>query len=148
MKPPYHVASSVVVAGILHLMFKSWSMTLSCFLSGIFIDIDHVYDYLREFGRPFRVREFIESIYTARLTRMTLFFHSWEVMLLLLLITWWTNWHPVLTGIFIGFGHHIILDKLYTGVPLRRYFFYYRWKRDFNIATLFPCRVTNLRKGK
>jgi hypothetical protein len=147
MKPPYHVASSVLVAGILYLLFKSWSMALSCFLSGIFIDVDHIYDYLREFGFPFRVKEFLHAIYTAKLNRMTLFFHSWELMFLILIITWVTNWNSLMVGILVGFGHHIILDKLYTGVPLRRYFFIYRWKRDFHIESLFNCRVNKLRKG-
>ena len=126
MKPPYHVASSALVAGILYFLFKSWSMALSCFLSGILIDIDHVYDYLKEYGYPFKVKDFIRAIYTAKLTRMTLFFHSWEVILLLSIITWFTNWNPLSVGILIGFGHHMILDKLYTGVPLRRYSFIYR----------------------
>ncbi|MHA2038870.1 MAG: hypothetical protein ACW98X_20755 [Promethearchaeota archaeon] len=146
MKPPYHVASSALVAGILYLLFKSWSMAASCFLSGIFIDIDHIYDYVREFGIPFRFKEFIHAVYTAKLNRMTLFFHSWEVMFLILIITWLTNWNPLMVGILIGFGHHIILDKLYTGVPLRRYSFMYRRKRDFHIESLFPCRVKKLRK--
>ena len=146
MKPPYHVASSALVAGILYFLFKSWSMSLSCFLSGIFIDIDHIYDYLREYGFPFRVKDFIHAIYNAKLTRMTLFLHSWEVMLLLSIITWFTNWNPLMAGILIGFGHHMILDKLYTGVPLRRYSFIYRWKRDFHLESLFPCCVKKLRK--
>jgi hypothetical protein len=146
MKPPYHVASSTLFAGILYLLFNSWSMALSCFFSGIFIDVDHIYDYLREAGFPFKVKDFIHAIYTAKLNRMTLFFHSWEVMFLILIITWFMNWHPLMVGILAGFGHHIILDKLYTGVPLRRYFFVYRWKRDFHIESLFNCRVNKLRK--
>jgi hypothetical protein len=148
MKPPYHVASSALVAGILYVLFKSWSMSVSCFLSGIFIDIDHIYDYVREFGLPFRIRDFIHAVYTAKLNRMTLFFHSWEVMFLILMIAALTNWNPLIVGIFIGFGHHIILDKIYTGVPLQRYFYMYRKKRDFQIESLFPCRVKNLRSEK
>ena len=146
MKPPYHLASSVLVASILYMLFKSWSMAFSCFLSGIFIDIDHIYDYLREFGLPFRVKDFIHTVYNAKFNHMTMFFHSWELLFLILVIAWFTNWNPWITGILIGFGHHIVLDKLYTGGRLRNYFFIFRWKKDFKIELLFPCCVKKLRK--
>ena len=138
MKPQYHIASSALIAGILYLVFQSWRMALSCFLSGIFIDIDHIYDYLREVGFPFRVKDFVHAIYNDTLNRMTLFFHSWEVMFLILIIAWLTNWNPWVTGILIGFGHHIVLDKLYTGEHLRTYSFIWRWKRNFHLELLFP----------
>lgn len=146
MKPPYHLASSALVASILYMLFKSWSMALSCFLSGIFIDIDHIYDYLREFGLPFRVKDFIHAFYNAKINQVTLFFHSWELLFLILVIAWFTNWNPWITGILIGFGHHIVLDKLYAGDRLRNYFFIWRWKRDFKLELLFPRCVKKHRK--
>ena len=146
MKPQYHVASSALSAAILYMVFKSWSMALSCFLSGIFIDIDHIYDYLREFGLPFRIKDFIHAVYTAKFNRMTLFFHSWEALFLLLLTAWIMNWNPVMVGIAAGFGHHIVLDKLHTGERLLTYFFVWRWKRDFQLKLLFPCCVEKHRK--
>lgn len=146
MKPQYHVASSVLVAGILFLVFKSWSMTFTCLLSGIFIDIDHIYDYLIEFGWPFRVKDFIDAVYKAKFNRMTLFLHSWELMFLILVIALYTNWNPLITGVLIGFGHHIILDKLYTGGHLKNYLFMWRWKRNFELELIFPRCVEKHRK--
>jgi hypothetical protein len=118
MKPEYHVASSALVAGILYLLFKSWSMALSCFLSGILIDIDHVYDYIKEFGFPFKVKDFVNTVYNNDISRLTFAFHSWEILLMLEIIAWFTKWNPWIVGIIIGFGHHIILDKLNNGFGL------------------------------
>ncbi len=138
MKPQYHVASSALVAGILYLLFKSWSMALSCVLSGIFIDIDHVYDYAKEFGFPFKVRDFINTVYSNGISRLTFVFHSWEILLLLGIIAWVTNWTPWIVGIFIGFGHHIVLDKLNNGERLRTYSFVWRWGKQFKFEATFP----------
>jgi len=138
MKPQYHVASSAFIAGVLYLTFKSWSMALSCFLSGIFIDIDHVYDYVKEFGFPFKVRDFVTTVYNNGISRLTFVFHSWEILILLGIIAPFTNWDPWITGVIIGFGHHIILDKLNNGERLRTYSFIWRWGKQFEFDTTFP----------
>lgn len=146
MKPQYHVMSSTLTAGILYGIFHSWSMALSCFLSGIFIDVDHIYDYVIEHGLPVRPRDFIEAVYTAKFERMTLFLHSWEIIFLLFIVTWQTNWNPVLVGVLIGFSHHLILDKLYTGEGFLTYLFMWRWKKDFQLEVLFSGYVAKHRK--
>jgi hypothetical protein len=158
MRLSHHVTSSAVVAGILYLFFKSWSMTLSCFLSGIFIDVDHIFDYIREKGFPFKVNDFFKAIYEGELTRWTLVLHSWELLFLLSMIAWLTNWNPWITGIFIGFGHHLILDKFFNGERLCTYSFLWRWKHNFHYEKILqndarkkmqkscpcPCRRHNV----
>lgn len=111
---------------------------MSCFLSGIFIDIDHVYDYIKEFGFPFKVRDFVHTVYNNGISRLTFVFHSWEILLLLGLIAGFTNWNPWIAGIIIGFGHHIVLDKLNNGERLRTYSFIWRWKKHFAFEATFP----------
>jgi hypothetical protein len=141
MRPQYHLASSVLTASILYLVFKSWSMAFSCFLSGIFIDTDHIYDYLREFGLPFRVKDFIHSVYNGKFHRMTLFLHSWELLFLIGIIAWFTKWNPTITGVLIGFGHHLVLDTVHNSRTVRAYSFIWRWNRDFEFAQIFPTCV-------
>jgi len=113
-------------------------MALSCFLSGIFIDIDHIYDYLREHGFTFKVKDFIHEFCSGNFNRITLFFHSWELLFLIAIIAWFTKWNPTITGVLIGFGHHLVLDTFYNGNTARAYFFIWRWKRDFKYAQIFP----------
>lgn len=144
MKPQYHVASSALIAGVLYLFFKSWSMALSCFISGILIDIDHIYDYVREYGMPFTVKKFFTAVYGDNIPRLTLIFHSWELVLLAGIIAWAYSGNPWLAGIFAGLGQHIVLDKLNNGERLRSYSFIWRWKKQFEFEAVF----TNLSKKK
>ncbi len=146
MKPQYHLASSALVAGILYLIFKSWSMALSCFLSGILIDIDHIFDYMKEYGFPFRVKDFIHAVYSCNFNRMILLFHSWELLFLIAIIAWFTKWNPTITGVLIGFGHHLVLDTFHNSRTLRSYSFIWRWNMDFKLAQTFPFRVKNISK--
>ena len=144
MKPQYHVVSSALIAGVLYLFFKSWSMALSCFISGILIDIDHIYDYLREYGMPFMVKKFFTEVYSDNIPRLTLIFHSWELVLLIGIIAWVYNGNPWFAGIFVGLGQHIVLDKLNNGERLRSYSFIWRWKKQFEFEAVF----SNLAKKK
>ena len=137
MKPQYHVASSALIAGVLYLFFKSWSMALSCFISGILIDIDHIYDYLREYGMPFMVKKFFTEVYSDNIPRLTLIFHSWELVLLIGIIAWVYSGNPWFIGIFVGLGQHIVLDKLNNGERLRSYSFIWRWKKQFELEAVF-----------
>ena len=137
MKFQYHTAYSSLIAGILYLSFKSWNMALVCLLSGIFIDLDHIYDYIREFGFPFKVKDFFTAVDKDDIPRLTLIFHSWELVLLIGIIAWLTNWNPWITGLFIGFGHHIILDKTNSGERLRTYSFWWRWKNNFEFEAIY-----------
>ena len=143
MKPQYHLVSSTIVASILYLVFKSWSMALSCFLSGIFIDIDHIYDYLREHKFTFKAKDFSYEFYSGNFNRMILFFHSWELLFLIAIIAWLTKWNPIITGVFIGFGHHLVLDTFHNTDTFRTYSFIWRWNRDFKFALTFPYCAKN-----
>ena len=137
MKLQHHIASSTLVAGIVYLFFKSWNMALMCLLSGVLIDIDHVYDHIREFGLPFKVQHFFCALYNNELRQRTLVFHSWEVMFLLGIVAWLTSWNPWITGVLIGFGHHLVLDTLYYRERLLAFSFLWRLKNNFEFKEVF-----------
>ena len=138
MKLAHHAASSAAIAGILYLIFKSWSMSLSCFLSGIFIDLDHFYDYIREFGFPFKIKDFFKAAYDSEISQCILVLHSWELLFPLGMIAWLTNWNPWITGVLLGFSQHIILDMLYNNEGFQSYSFLWRWKHNFEFILTFP----------
>jgi hypothetical protein len=133
MKPQYHVASSVLLASILYLFFKSWSMSISCVFSGIFIDLDHIYDYIREIGYPFKFRDMVQIALNNDITRWTVVLHSWELLFVLLIIAWYTNWNPWITGTLIGFTSHILLDTVNQGITFQPYSFIWRRKRNYEL---------------
>ncbi len=131
MRPQYHVASSAIVAGILYVLFKSWSMSFSCFLSGILIDLDHIYDFIKETGSPIKFKELYGLAKKNNITHCTIVFHSWELVLLLFMVAWFTNWNPWIAGVLIGFGHHMIMDAFHNKVTILPYSFIWRWKNNF-----------------
>ncbi len=145
MKLHQHIVSSTLVSGIVYLLFKSWNLTLACLLSGILIDVDHIYDYIREFGFPFKIKDFFNAHYNNELVRLTLVFHSWELLFLIGIIAWSTNWNLWITGILIGFGNHMALDLLYYKARLKTISFLWRWKNDFRYEVISSNHASNRR---
>ncbi|MBI5666332.1 MAG: hypothetical protein HZC49_14770, partial [Nitrospirae bacterium] len=58
MRLPQHTALSLTIAGVLYMIFKSWGLSLACFISGVFIDMDHFIDVIREHGWSIKVKDF------------------------------------------------------------------------------------------
>lgn len=137
MRLHHHTAFSVILSGILYLMFKSWAMSLSCLISGIFIDIDHFIDVIREHGWHVRVRSFFRLCHENQFDQILLLFHGWEWLALLGVSTWLTNWNPWMTGAFIGLGAHLILDAFHNSTNFLSYSIIWRWRRDFHFDTVF-----------
>lgn len=144
MKPVYHIAVSAVISGILFAGFRSWGLMIASFVSGIFIDFDHIIDYFLIHGGRFKLKEF--SAFFQKKTywevvsgfwRINLMLHGWEWLAALCLAAALTDWHPVVTGTLIGFGHHIVMDVVnHRPVSWKQTFLNYslvwRWKHPPN----------------
>jgi hypothetical protein len=132
MKPKYHVAVSALISGILYMVYKSWALTIASLLSGIFIDLDHAIDYFIKFGPKLDMKKFSDSFYGEKYKKLTLIFHGWEWLILLFLASWFTDWNHWIMGILIGFGQHMIIDKLYNISTLGSYSLIWRWINRFD----------------
>jgi hypothetical protein len=139
MKLEHHTAISVVIAGILYMIFKSWSLAISSLLTGILIDLDHLFDYFFIHNTRFNIKDFFDYFYEERHQKLVMIFHGWEWLILLGIIAKLTNWNPVITGILIGFVQHIILDIIFN-VPtsLRAFFVLWRYKNNFESKSIYP----------
>lgn len=138
MKFEHHIAVSTLVSGILYLIFKSWGLSTASLISGICIDIDHVLDYFRENRKRFDFRGFMTFFYREKHQKITLLFHGWEWLLCVGLAVVLTNFNPWITGLFIGYGHHIISDYFYSKASIMTYSLIWRWKNGFDSEILFP----------
>lgn len=147
MKLHHHTTSSTLIAGMLYLIFKSWELAVSCFVSGIFIDLDHFIDVIREYGWSFRIKDFFRICYTAQFERVMLICHGWEWLVLWAAAAWLTDWNPWVTGAFIGLTQHVILDVYQNSWDIRSYSLLWRWKNNFHFDTTFP-RMTYLKYDK
>ena len=137
MRLHHHTVFSVAIAGVLYTIFKSSGLAIACLISGIFIDLDHIPDYIREHGSPFKIRNFFQVCYKCRFNRIILFLHGWEWLLLSCIVAWLTNWNPWTTGLFIGLSQHMILDAIYNSPGVWTYSLLWRWKNSFDFETTF-----------
>lgn len=143
MKLQQHTAFSVFIAGLLFIIFKSWALALSCIISGIFIDLDHIIDVVREHGQGVTVKDFFRICNHGQFNRIILFLHGWEWLPLWAITAWLTGWNPWITGTLIGFGQHLVLDAYSNTSNISSYSLIWRWKNDFDFDTLFPKFVSN-----
>src|SRR3989338_6234477 len=91
MKPPIHIAISFTVSAAFYFLSKSILGSFLCFASGIFLDFDHVIEYIIHFG--FKNLSFRHIYYVCEQTckqegdkkfdKLYLIFHSNEAAILL-----------------------------------------------------------------
>lgn len=137
MKAHRHAAISLTISGILFLAFRSWGLAAANLIAGVFIDIDHIFDYMREHGRNLDVKDFFRVNDNAQYNRIFLFWHAWEWVAMLGAAAWLTDWNPWITGAFIGMGHHIFLDCAHNISGFKSYSLIWRWKKAFVFDTIF-----------
>ena len=136
----HHTTASVVISGTLYAVSKSWELALTSLLSGIFIDLDHLYDYLREYGWPIDVPELFRVCRDKHFHYAVVFLHGWEYVAVWGVLAAAHNWHPLLLGLAIGWGHHLSFDQCTNGVCRWGYFFWWRLRNRFVFDVTFPTR--------
>jgi hypothetical protein len=111
MKTTVHVYSSGLLGGTIYFITQSAAISIVAFLSGIFIDIDHIFDFLIFSGEKFSIKNMFRWCHEVRWKKITLIFHSYEFYLILGIITY--NFpHDILIGLMAGTGFHIMLDQI------------------------------------
>ena len=60
MRIKAHIASSAIFGIVLWYIFKSISMAVAIFLSGVLIDLDHVLECYLNFGKTFNIWKTVE----------------------------------------------------------------------------------------
>jgi len=101
-------------------------MSAVTLVSGIFIDSDHLLDYLVMNRPPYSIRRLLDTYYHNRLTHVFLMLHSWELLVVLALAAMASHWNPVATGLLIGMFHHLLLDQIFNKAYPLGYFLTYR----------------------
>lgn len=121
-----HSAVSLTLSLILLVVFKKFQLSISCFLAGIFIDLDHLFDYtinheLREkityLIHPKKLARFLSNYYEYGQSVDKLYkpFHSIEFILFVPILYILGLWGPIAIGITTGFLLHLIMDFIPLG---------------------------------
>ena len=138
MKLRSHVIASIIFSTLFFMVFKSWKIAAVSFLSGVLIDIDHVFDYFWEFRKRLIVKEFFDLNYQGKTFFLMIVFHSWELLALLSICAFLMSWNPWAVGVTIGFTQHIVLDQIFNKSKRLAYFFLWRLKNGFRIKKMLP----------
>jgi hypothetical protein len=138
MKPIYHVIISGGVSAIFAVWVRSWSAVLACFLSGIFIDLDHHLDYyLVKREIPLSYKKLVNFLRNDHDSKIHLFLHSYEFIVLLWLSIFFFDLSVVWTGVALGFTMHILCDEFANPLRPLAYFLTYRIKNRFERKRFF-----------
>ncbi|MFH1038717.1 MAG: hypothetical protein V1789_08645 [PVC group bacterium] len=142
MKLHHHTVLSLVSSGAVYVLSRSRTAALACFLSGIFIDLDHLFEYYYYFGRRrLSVREFFRAADEHIYNKFFLFLHSYELAAVLWILSLAVLRRPWAWGFSLGFALHIIADHLYNPCAPGTYLLFFRIRHRFDGGRLFPREI-------
>lgn len=150
MQVRYHVAASIIVSAVTYALSDSPVMASVALVSGIFIDADHLLDYIVLHRPPYSIKDFFDRYDTAsRLTHALLVLHSWDLLGLWALFAMASDWEPAATGLLIGMGHHLLLDQIFNHPYPFGYFLSFRLYTRLSFSRSFRSQsgATNTEKG-
>ncbi len=126
-----HIIASGVTAAWFGVATKSPTAAAACFLGGIFIDLDHAFDFFLMRKRV--PRSYVELVDFCKepTGKIYLFLHSYELMALLWATCFWGKLPLVFVGALFGMSVHLLLDQLTNPVHPVGYFISYRIKLGF-----------------
>jgi len=132
MKPTYHIIASAGISCGVQAAMHSWPATIGCFFSGVLIDLDHYLEYgLVRKKFPFRYQDLVDFCWDGTVTKMYLFFHSYELMCMLWLLVYYFHLGGIWIGIALGLTTHMIFDQFTNPTKPLFYFMMYRIKHGF-----------------
>lgn len=128
MQLPVHAATSAVLCGAVYAATGSQTAAAASWLSGVFIDLDHVADYLAFSGERFSIARFFSWCEEDGGRAAVFWLHSWELLVLLLMTAAWLR-ADALFGLVLGAGVHLAMDQVGNrrGRSVWYYFLGYRW---------------------
>jgi len=121
-----HTAVSFAVSALLLITLKKIQMSIACFLAGILIDIDHIFDYyanhelmdkFRYLRHPRKLFRFLLTDYNRSKPSDKIYkpLHSVELLIPISFLYTFGIWNHVATGILVGFVIHLIMDIMPMG---------------------------------
>ena len=131
MMPSKHVVVSTVTSAVFFAVTKSWGGSLACFLSGIFIDLDHVVDYWIIRKKICYSYKKLMDFCLEQTEKAYMIFHSYELLVFLLAVVITLHFQVVWLGCLIGLSVHMFFDQVTNTIDPFAYFLFYRAKLGF-----------------
>lgn len=135
-----HFVLTAVIAGFLFWRFKDWRLVLIAFLVGIFIDVDHWFDYFAYFGLKLNFSNFFNvASYVIPASKIYVLLHGWEFAIPFWLIGRWLGKKFKIKGlewaVTLSYLGHLLWDHFsFPHHPLA-YSFIYRLVNSFSLES-------------
>jgi hypothetical protein len=121
-----HTAVSFAAGALLFIILKKFQTSIACFLSGIFIDLDHIFDYymnhelrskLGYLIAPRKLFKFLSNEYSKTESHHKVYkpLHSVEILIFVPFLHVFRVWSDIATGVLVGFLVHMVMDILPLG---------------------------------
>jgi len=142
MKVSGHTVISLTVGGILYYYSHYLAGFLGLFLAGVFMDLDHYIDYVREKGISFNYKNVYGICKNGdkHFKKLTLILHSYELVIFFWLAVVFFKLDVIWYYIGIGLTLHIVVDQITNRVMPLGYFLSYRFANDFDAKKIFMDR--------
>lgn len=136
-----HFVSGSIVGIFLYFLYGRVDLSIIAFLTGFLVDVDHYFEALFYFR--FNLIAILRNKYNCWLQtkKMTIFFHSWELVLLIFLLGWIFNFMPLAVAIGVSTAIHLLVDTFVYSttfdMPVYQYFLIYRAFNKFDFVKLY-----------
>ncbi len=127
-----HIISIVPVACLAYGETGSLAVIAGLVMGGILIDVDHVLEFWYDNRFSLNLSKFFSYCNSGINSRFFIFFHSYEIVIPLLILSHLGIGATLCQGIIIGFSLHMVLD--YVNI-LRKY--NYRWYSFIIFSMIF-----------
>lgn len=130
-------ASHVVVSAATSIAFgcaaRSWPAGVACFLSGVFIDLDHILEFwIAKRKICCSPGELLDFCIFLPSERVFLVLHAYELILAAWVAAFYFHASPLWFGALLGVSVHILLDQAVNPVMPLAYFWFYRRRHGFS----------------
>jgi hypothetical protein len=91
---------------------RSAAAAWACLVTGVLVDLDHLADYVLEFGPRVRLHHFLGA-FSEHLFRFVIVpLHGWEWVAAGLAAAWWLDWRPVACSALAAYTLHMTMDQI------------------------------------
>lgn len=128
---------------------KHFSVFIVALLGGVFIDLDHLFDYFLAFGTKFNLTYFTSGYQFLKSDKIYIPLHSWEIViicfLLFLFFSYFKNFmnftnlitlKTLLLVFSLSLFLHLSFDTISNELPISSYSFIKRYNANFELKAL------------
>lgn len=135
-----HLLITVLISFFIWRRFRDFRLILLVFLFGIFIDIDHWFDYFTWFGSKINLSNFFHvASYVHQSEKVYIPFHGWEFIIIFWLIGRWLGKIFKIKGmewaITISYLAHLLWDNFSFNHHPLAYSFLFRLINNFSLKS-------------